>query len=126
MRTRAMMTGSSRVAGQFLGRAIGLMDVLRKVVQQGRNAARRRVERARTTWEDMDVLRKAEQQGRDAARRSWERARDIWDDNERRLRRKMRIYPRSNPRAPRDAGIGSAALGFDSASPTNNARTGGR
>jgi flavin-binding protein dodecin len=99
MRTEVMVTGSSRFAGHILGEAMGLVDVLRKAVQQGREAARRSVERARDTWEEMDVLRKAEQQGREAARRSWELTRDIWGDNERRLRRRMRIYPRPNPHA---------------------------
>jgi hypothetical protein len=49
MRTRAMMTGSSRFADQFFGGAIGLMDALRKAMQQCQDAARRRLERARDT-----------------------------------------------------------------------------
>ncbi len=42
-----------------------------------------------------DALRNAEQQGRAAAHRGLERARDGWEDAERRLRRKMRIFPSS-------------------------------
>jgi hypothetical protein len=41
----------------------------------------------------MDSLRRAEEQGRDAARRSLEKAREGWEDAERRIRRKMRIHP---------------------------------
>jgi hypothetical protein len=41
----------------------------------------------------MDFLRRAEEQGREAARRSLEKAREGWEDAERRIRRKMRIHP---------------------------------
>ncbi|MGZ4838080.1 MAG: hypothetical protein ACXVZR_05990 [Terriglobales bacterium] len=43
----------------------------------------------------IDKLRKAEEQGRGAAHRGLGRARETWDDAERRLRRKMRLHPRS-------------------------------
>jgi hypothetical protein len=43
----------------------------------------------------IDKLRKAEEQGWGAAHRGIEKARDTWDDAERRLRRKMRLHPRS-------------------------------
>jgi hypothetical protein len=49
----------------------------------------------------IDTLRKAEEQGRGAAHRGLEKARGAWDDAERRLRRKMRLHPRSaNENAP--------------------------
>ncbi len=41
----------------------------------------------------IDALRKAEQQGRGVAHRGFDKARDKWEDAERRLRRKMRIFP---------------------------------
>ncbi|MBZ5629465.1 MAG: hypothetical protein LAO06_11440 [Acidobacteriia bacterium] len=48
-----------------------------------------------------DKLRKAEEQGRGAAHRKLETTRESWDDAERRLRRQMRLHPRSgNPSAP--------------------------
>jgi hypothetical protein len=43
----------------------------------------------------MDALRRAEEQGRDTARRGLERAKDTWEDAERRLRRRMRVFPGS-------------------------------
>jgi hypothetical protein len=43
----------------------------------------------------IDKLRKAEEQGRGMAHRGLERGRETWDDVERRLRRKMRLHPRS-------------------------------
>jgi hypothetical protein len=43
----------------------------------------------------IDKLRKAEEQGRGAAQRGLNMARETWDDAERRLRRKMRLHPRS-------------------------------
>ncbi len=46
----------------------------------------------------MEALRKAEQQGRGVAHRGFERARETWDDAERRIRRKMRIFPGSMQR----------------------------
>ena len=46
----------------------------------------------------MDPLRKAGEQGKAAARRGWEQARETWEDGERRLRRKMRLYPSMFPR----------------------------
>ncbi len=45
----------------------------------------------------IDTLRKAEEQGRGAARRGLGKARDAVDDAERRLRRKMRLHPRTPP-----------------------------
>jgi hypothetical protein len=48
----------------------------------------------------IDTLRKAEEQGRGAARRGLEKARDAVDDAERRLRRKMRLHPRTPPPEP--------------------------
>lgn len=48
----------------------------------------------------IDTLRKAEEQGRGAARRGFEKARDAVDDAERRLRRKMRLHPRTPPPEP--------------------------
>ncbi len=45
----------------------------------------------------IDTLRKAEEQGRGAARRGLEKARGAVDDAERRLRRKMRLHPRTPP-----------------------------
>ena len=44
----------------------------------------------------IDTLRKAEEQGRGAAHRGLERARGTWDDAERRLRRKMRLHPKTS------------------------------
>jgi hypothetical protein len=49
----------------------------------------------------IETLRKAEEQGRGAARRGLEKARDVMDDAERRLRRKMRLHPRTPPPEPR-------------------------
>lgn len=46
----------------------------------------------------IDRLRKAEEQGRDVARKGLERARDAFGDTESRLRRKMRV--RRNPEVP--------------------------
>ncbi len=43
----------------------------------------------------IDKLRKAEEQGRGAANRGLDRARETWEDAERRLRRKMRLHPKS-------------------------------
>ncbi len=43
----------------------------------------------------IDKLRNAEEQGRSAAHRGMNRARTTWEDAERRLRRKMRLHPRS-------------------------------
>lgn len=43
----------------------------------------------------IDSLRKAEEQGRNVARRGLEKARGSWDDVEGRLRRKMRLHPRT-------------------------------
>lgn len=51
----------------------------------------------------MDSLRKAEEQGKSAARRGMELARGGWEDAERRIRRKMRIYPAQFLRAHRQA-----------------------
>ncbi len=48
----------------------------------------------------IQALRKAEQQGREVAQRGVDVARDTWEDAERRLRRKMRIFPE---RAKRNA-----------------------
>jgi len=45
----------------------------------------------------IDTLRKAEEQGRGAACRGMEKARGAMDDAERRLRRKMRLHPRTPP-----------------------------
>ena len=46
----------------------------------------------------MDRLREAEQQGKNAARRAFDRAIDAGEDLERRMRQKMRVYPRgTNP-----------------------------
>ncbi len=47
----------------------------------------------------IDTLRKAEKQGRGAPRRGMEKARGAIDDAERRLRRKMRLHPRTAPNA---------------------------
>jgi hypothetical protein len=44
----------------------------------------------------MDRLREAEQQGKNAARRAFDRAMDAGEDLERRMRQKMRVYPRRN------------------------------
>jgi hypothetical protein len=49
----------------------------------------------------IDKLRQAEEQGRGVAHRGLERARETWEDADRRLRRKMRLHPRStNENAP--------------------------
>ncbi len=48
----------------------------------------------------IDKLRHAQEHGRGAAYRGMELARDSWDDAERRLRRKMRLHPRSANQAP--------------------------
>jgi hypothetical protein len=49
----------------------------------------------------IDKLRNAEEQGRGAARRRLEQAREAWDDAERRMRRKMRLHPKTaNDNAP--------------------------
>ena len=42
----------------------------------------------------LDSLKKAEEQGRESARRGMQRAGEMWEDAERRIRRKMRIHPR--------------------------------
>lgn len=47
----------------------------------------------------MDRLREAEQQGKNAARRAFDRAFDAGEDLERRMRQKMRIYPRRSTMA---------------------------
>ncbi len=41
----------------------------------------------------IDALRKAEEQGREAARRGLERTKSGMEDVERRIRRKMRVLP---------------------------------
>jgi hypothetical protein len=41
----------------------------------------------------INMLRQMEQEGRGIAQRGLEKARAGWDDAERRLRRKMRIFP---------------------------------
>ncbi len=43
----------------------------------------------------IDKLRNAEEQGRAAAHRGMDRARTTWEDAERRMRRKMRLHPAS-------------------------------
>jgi len=43
----------------------------------------------------MDRLREAEEQGKKAARHAYERALEMGEDAQRRIRQKMRIYPRS-------------------------------
>lgn len=48
----------------------------------------------------IDTLRRAEEQGRGAARRGLEKARGAVDDAERKLRRKMRLHPRTPPPEP--------------------------
>ncbi len=61
----------------------------------------------------MEALRKTEQQGREAAQRGFEMARDTWEDAERRLRRKMRIFP---GKARRNAALRPPALAGDAES----------
>ncbi len=41
----------------------------------------------------IEALRKTEQQGKEIAQRGLGVARDTWEDTERRIRRKMRIFP---------------------------------
>ena len=43
----------------------------------------------------IDKLRRAEEQGRNAAHRRTDKARGSWDDAERRPRRKMRLHPKT-------------------------------
>jgi hypothetical protein len=42
----------------------------------------------------LDLLLKAEERGREVAHLEVKRAGEIWEDAQRRIRRKMRIYPR--------------------------------
>ncbi len=75
-----------------------------------------------------DALRNAEQQGSIAAHRGLERAREGWEDAERRLRRKMRIFPtsfrqtRSNASANSDAGRGRDVDVTEETPPAANAK----
>ncbi len=48
----------------------------------------------------IDALRKAEQQGLGVAQRKLDAVRGTWEDAERRLRRKMRVFPQSLKRKP--------------------------
>ncbi len=48
----------------------------------------------------IDKLRKTEEQGRSAAHRGMDRARITWEDAERRLRRKMRLHPKTETPEP--------------------------
>ena len=57
----------------------------------------------------LDSLKKAEEQGRESARRGMERAGEIWEDAERRIRRKMRIHPRRSSTA--EAASSTSAAG---------------
>jgi hypothetical protein len=57
----------------------------------------------------LDSLKNAQEQGRQAARRSVERVGEMWEDAERRIRRKMRVHPR--PSDVRATSASSAAAG---------------
>lgn len=48
----------------------------------------------------MERLREAEEQGKEAARSVYDRARDFGEDVQRRLRKKMRIYPADRVATP--------------------------
>jgi len=50
----------------------------------------------------IDTLRKAEEQGKEAARKTLERARSGMEDTERRLRRKMRVLPTAKNHASQE------------------------
>ncbi len=73
-----------------------------------------------------EALRNAEQQGRAAAQDGLERARDGWEDVERRLRRKMRIFPasfrRTRPNTTYDAGQNRKVETTEETPPAANAR----
>ena len=58
----------------------------------------------------MDALRRAEEQGKSAARRGYEKAREGWGDAESRLRRKMRIFPRTGANKRRAAPVSSSEM----------------
>lgn len=61
----------------------------------------------------MDRLRKAEEQGKDAARHAMERAREVREDAQRRIRQKMRIYPvQANGSAPSEVSQANPMAGL--------------
>lgn len=69
----------------------------------------------------IDSLRKAEQQGIGVARRSFENVRGGWEDAERRIRRKMRIFP-SKQKTMRAAAPAQAwEAGFEKLTDTESA-----
>jgi hypothetical protein len=57
----------------------------------------------------MDKLRNAEQQGRSAARNAFGRALDFGEDAQRRIRQRMRIYPRRETPIPSEVSEGQPA-----------------
>jgi len=64
----------------------------------------------------MDRLRKAEEQGKDAARHAMERAREVREDAQRRIRQKMRIYPvQANGSAPSEVSQANPMAGLTAA-----------
>ena len=73
----------------------------------------------------MDRLRKAEEQGKDAARHAMERAREVREDAQRRIRQKMRIYPvQANGSAPSQVSQANPMAGLATADSEAEADTG--
>ncbi len=61
----------------------------------------------------IEKLRKAEEQGLSAAQRKLEQARGTWGDAERRLRRKMRLHPRTDAPLPALRNVVEAPVSTD-------------
>jgi hypothetical protein len=64
----------------------------------------------------MDRLRKAEEQGKEAARHAIDRAREVREDAQRRIRQKMRIYPvQTTGSAPSEVSQANSMAGLPAA-----------